>query len=184
MTNRMNPLVEVDRYEELIQGRVPACNVQEKLIQKYTRTDAGIVLAAIGVDHPASATVQRYLAEQKYDSLPEKAVFIRGMVAGHFHPEHNRKRDASFHSSGQTETRRTSKGFSRPFEEKAMNLKEREALRQAVMETMEVILTSDLFANAARRSQEDYHFLVSHNVSTMADSVAGRYERILNKVGN
>ncbi len=58
----------------------------------------------------------------------------------------------------------------------------REALRQAVMETMEVMLNSDLFTDAAQRCKEDYHFLVLHNVITMADSIAGRYERILNEV--
>ena len=58
-----------------------------------------------------------------------------------------------------------------------MNIEERKALHQAVMETMEEILNSDLFTNAAQRSKEDYHFLVSHNISIMSDSIAGRYER-------
>lgn len=65
-----------------------------------------------------------------------------------------------------------------------MNKDEREALRQAVMETMKIFLDSDLLTNAAQRCREDYTFLVSSNLTTMADSIAGRYERILNKVRN
>lgn len=67
---------------------------------------------------------------------------------------------------------------------KAMSRNEREALRQAVMETMEIMLNSGIFTNAAKRCPEDYRFIVSSNLTTMADSIAGRYERILNKVGD
>ena len=66
--------------------------------------------------------------------------------------------------------------------EELMNQEERKAFRQAVMETMEAILNSDLFTDAAQRSKEDYHFLVSHNTITMADSIVERYERILNEI--
>lgn len=62
--------------------------------------------------------------------------------------------------------------------------RKREALRQAAMETMEEMLSTDLFVKAAQRCQEDYRFLVIHNVPLMAESIAGRYERILHKIGN
>lgn len=65
-----------------------------------------------------------------------------------------------------------------------MNQIERESLRQAVMETMDVMLQSELFTRAAQRSKEDYQSIVSVNLSIMADSIVGRYERILDKIRN
>lgn len=58
----------------------------------------------------------------------------------------------------------------------------REALRKALQETMEIVLESELFTNAAKRGIEDYEFLVSHNIPMMTDSVLGIYERILYEV--
>lgn len=58
----------------------------------------------------------------------------------------------------------------------------REALRKALQETMEIVLESELFTNAAKRGIEDYEFIVSHNILMMTDSVLGIYERILHKV--
>jgi len=44
---------EKDRYEKLIEGEIPARNMQEKIIQDLTKKDAGLALAIIGLDHPA-----------------------------------------------------------------------------------------------------------------------------------
>lgn len=60
--------------------------------------------------------------------------------------------------------------------------RKREALRKALQETMEIVLESELFTNAAKRGIEDYEFLVSHNIPMMTDSVLGIYERILYEV--
>lgn len=53
-------------YEGLIHGIIPAKTGYEKAIQ-CTKKDAGLVLAMIGVDHPASKIVHKYLAKQKYE---------------------------------------------------------------------------------------------------------------------
>ena len=67
-------------------------------------------------------------------------------------------------------------------QESVWNPQNREALRKALWETLEMVLESELFTRAARRGLEDYEFVVSGNISTMVDSVLGRYERILHKV--
>lgn len=72
------------RYEDLIQGKVPARNVQEKIIQKYTKRDAGFVLAIIGLEHPASVTVHRYLLDQKYGSISPESRLIRYFIKNQF----------------------------------------------------------------------------------------------------
>lgn len=53
-------------YEDLIEGIIPARNGFEKAIQ-CTKKDAGMALAMIGLDHPASKIVHKYLAKQKYE---------------------------------------------------------------------------------------------------------------------
>lgn len=67
-------------------------------------------------------------------------------------------------------------------QESVWNPQNRAALRKALWETLEIVLESELFTRAARRGLEDYEFVVSSNISTMVDSVLGRYERILHKV--
>ncbi len=52
-------------YEDLIKGRVPARTGKEKIIQDVTRRDAGMILVMLGLDHPASKLVFKYLVAQK-----------------------------------------------------------------------------------------------------------------------
>lgn len=66
-----------DRYEKLIEGEIPARNMQEKMIQDLTKKDAGLALAIIGLDHPASITIHRYLVKQKYNCISPHALLIR-----------------------------------------------------------------------------------------------------------
>lgn len=73
-------------YEALIQGKIPARTAYEMMIQEWTKTDAGLVLAAIGLEHPASVLVHRYLANQKYEKINPRAGIIRGMIDTHRNP--------------------------------------------------------------------------------------------------
>lgn len=73
-------------YEALIQGEIPARTAYEMMIQEWTKTDAGLVLAAIGLEHPASVLVHRYLANQKYEKINPRAGIIRGMIDTHRNP--------------------------------------------------------------------------------------------------
>lgn len=68
---------EKDRYEKLIEGEIPARNMQEKIIQDLTKKDAGLALAIIGLDHPASITIHKYLVKQKYHCISPHALLIR-----------------------------------------------------------------------------------------------------------
>ena len=52
-------------YEELINGRVQARTGKEKIVQDVIKKDAGMILAMLGMDHPASKMVFEYLVEQK-----------------------------------------------------------------------------------------------------------------------
>lgn len=52
-------------YEDLINGRVSARTGKEKIIQDVIEKDAGMVLAMLGLDHPASKVIFKYLLEQK-----------------------------------------------------------------------------------------------------------------------
>ena len=58
----------------------------------------------------------------------------------------------------------------------------REALRKALQETMEIVLESELFTNAAKRGIEDYEHVVSCNIPMMTDLVLSIYENILFEV--
>ena len=58
----------------------------------------------------------------------------------------------------------------------------REALRKALQETMEIVLESELFTNAAKRGIEDYEHVVSCNIPMMTDLVLSIYENILYEV--
>lgn len=62
-------------------------------------------------------------------------------------------------------------------------IQKREALRRALQETMEIVLESELFTNAAKRGIEDYEFIVSHNIPMMVDLTLSRYENILREIG-
>ncbi len=90
MTNSVKKVMGLEkkkdnRYEDLIQGKAPARNVQEKIIQKYTKTDAEFVLAIIGLEHPASVMVHRYLVDQKRGGISLKRGLIRYLVSGYCH---------------------------------------------------------------------------------------------------
>ncbi len=52
-------------YEELINGTREAKTGNEWFIQNMTKKDAGAVLVFLGLNHPASPTVLRYLADQR-----------------------------------------------------------------------------------------------------------------------
>lgn len=56
-------------YEDLIQGKCAGRTGTEFYIQKLTLKDPGLVLAFIGLDHPASPVVLKYLADEKYKQL-------------------------------------------------------------------------------------------------------------------
>ena len=59
-------------YEKLINGAVPAQTGFDKAIQAHTRKDAGLTLVMIGMDHPASKTVYKYLVRQKRAEYGER----------------------------------------------------------------------------------------------------------------
>lgn len=59
-------------YEKLINGAIPARTGFDKAIQVHTRKDAGLVLVMIGMDHPASKTVYKYLVRQKRAEYGER----------------------------------------------------------------------------------------------------------------
>ena len=71
-------------YEKLINGAIPARTGFEKAIQAHTRRDAGLVLAMIGKNHPASRTVYKYLVRQKRaeyrERLPHSYLLFRGSI--------------------------------------------------------------------------------------------------------
>lgn len=56
-----------------------------------------------------------------------------------------------------------------------------EAMRQAVAVTFERLLKNDLYLQAAQRGKEDFFRLLDTNSNTIADSVLGMYQRILNE---
>ncbi|MBD5468910.1 MAG: hypothetical protein HDR21_12250 [Lachnospiraceae bacterium] len=74
-------------YQQLIEGKLrPRCGF-DMFIQKKTKKDAGLVLACIGLDHPASREVLRYLADQKEQLYPKPNPF-RNFIRrnSHFDP--------------------------------------------------------------------------------------------------
>ena len=62
-------------YEKLIDGSIPARNGFEKAISLASK-DAGMALAMIGMDHPASEKVFRYLVRQKYEENGRRSYLI------------------------------------------------------------------------------------------------------------
>ena len=56
---------------------------------------------------------------------------------------------------------------------------QKEVLQRALQETMEIMLESELFTNAAKRGTEDYEVTVSRNIPAMVESVIGKYQMIL-----
>ncbi len=57
---------EIDEYYEgIINSKLPARTGMEKAIQGLTLKDAGVVLVMIGMEHPASRVVYKYLVDQK-----------------------------------------------------------------------------------------------------------------------
>lgn len=69
-------------YEELIQGKVKARTALEKMVGQLTKVDAGLVLAMIGLDHPASETVFRHLAAEKIEKVRGSA-YLSMLVKQH-----------------------------------------------------------------------------------------------------
>lgn len=57
-------------YQQLIQKKTKPRTGRDQFIQKMTTKDAGLVLACIGFDHPASKEVLRYLADEKRPKNP------------------------------------------------------------------------------------------------------------------
>lgn len=51
-------------YEKLIKKEIPATTGIDKIIQAYAVTNPDIVLAMIGLKHPASVTVHKYLVKK------------------------------------------------------------------------------------------------------------------------
>lgn len=51
--------------EDLINQQVRAKTGIEKLVQDLTQKDAGVILAILGLDHPASKVIFKYLVKQK-----------------------------------------------------------------------------------------------------------------------
>lgn len=60
-----NDLTTEKHYEDLINGRVQARTGKEKIVQDVIKKDAGMILAMLGLDHPASKMIFKYLVEQK-----------------------------------------------------------------------------------------------------------------------
>lgn len=56
---------EEKKYEKLISRRMPVSNAKEKIIVELTNRDPALALAYLGLNHPASPVVLRYLADQQ-----------------------------------------------------------------------------------------------------------------------
>ncbi len=66
-------------YEDLIEDvQKVSGNAMDRFIAEWTRKDPAFVLAAIGLNHPASPTVLRYLAKMKNE---EKIAGKLGMMS-------------------------------------------------------------------------------------------------------
>lgn len=52
-------------YQMLIRGEAKERSGMDKFIRTMTKKDAGLVLSCIGLNHPASSEVFKYLADQK-----------------------------------------------------------------------------------------------------------------------
>lgn len=63
-------------YEDLINGRIPARTGFNSAIQAHTKKDAGLVLAMIGLDHPAAKSVYKYLVLQKYEKYGSRVGYL------------------------------------------------------------------------------------------------------------
>lgn len=63
-------------YEDLVNGLVPAQTGFNKTIQRLTKKDAGVVLAMIGMDHPAAGVVYRYLVQQKCGQYGDRCGYL------------------------------------------------------------------------------------------------------------
>lgn len=63
-------------YEDLINGRIPSRTGFEKVIQRLTKKDAGVVLVMIGMNHPAAKVVYRYLVKQKREQYGDRGGYL------------------------------------------------------------------------------------------------------------
>lgn len=73
---KKNDMTDAKYYEKLINGLVPARTGFDKAIQANTKKDAGLVLAMIGVDHPATKVVYKYLVQQKLDQYGDRGGYL------------------------------------------------------------------------------------------------------------
>lgn len=76
-------------YDELILGTRKPRSGNEIFIQKVTRKDAGAVLVYLGLNHPASPTVLRYLADQRSTAgeIPESLYARQIYAVSHYKEE-------------------------------------------------------------------------------------------------
>jgi len=61
----------MEYFEEIIQGKRKPKNATESVISR-TKKDAGMVMAYIGIDHPAFETVFKYFVSQNYPDLRQR----------------------------------------------------------------------------------------------------------------
>lgn len=57
-------LIQDEYYEKLIKNEIQATTGIDKIIQFYAVTNPEVVLAIIGLKHPAAVTVHKYLAKK------------------------------------------------------------------------------------------------------------------------
>ena len=95
MTDIPAPDLPDDRYyEDLINGLIPACTGLNKMIQALTKKDAGVVLAMIGMGHPAARVVYGYLVQQKCDQYGSRGgyLLLRKRIMKDLPPEKSHRR--------------------------------------------------------------------------------------------
>ena len=56
--------IQNEFYEKLIKNEIPATTGINKIIQVYAVSNPDVVLAIIGLKHPAAITVHKYLAKK------------------------------------------------------------------------------------------------------------------------
>ncbi len=100
VTDYCESLKDARYYEELVEGRIPSRTGVEKAIQMLTKKDAGVVLAMIGMNHPATEIVYKYLVQQKLDQYSNRGGYllqrrrnIRNLTVDHIHKRVSGPRD-------------------------------------------------------------------------------------------
>lgn len=80
-------------YDELIFGIRKPRSGTEAYIQSGTMEDAGRVLAYLGLNHPASPAVLRYLADQKLAAGTKEIDFFTEQIRSNSHQNTEKRHD-------------------------------------------------------------------------------------------